>query len=42
MNAEVDEIGADPLSSGHTSRRWGVVTAKPDGTIEVDRDPWPA
>jgi hypothetical protein len=37
----VDEIGADPFSSGHTSRRGGVVIAKRDGTIELDRDPWP-
>jgi hypothetical protein len=38
----VDEISADPLPSGHSSRRWGVVIAKQDGTVSVDRDPWPA
>jgi hypothetical protein len=37
----VNEISPDPLRSGHTSRRWGVVIAKSDGTVEVDRDPWP-
>jgi hypothetical protein len=37
----VDEIRADPFRSGHTSRRWGVVIARPDGTVSVDRDPWP-
>jgi hypothetical protein len=38
----VEEIGSGPLPSGHTSRRWGIVIAKPDGTVSVDRDPWPA
>ena len=38
----VDQISSDPLPSGHTSRRWGVVIAKTDGTVSVDRDPWPA
>jgi hypothetical protein len=37
----VDEISADPFRNGHTSRRWGVVIAKPDGTVNIDRDPWP-
>jgi hypothetical protein len=37
----VDEISADQFRSGHTSRRWGIVFAKPDGTVDIDRDPWP-
>ena len=37
----VDEFSADPFRSRHTSRRWGVVIAKPDGTVIFDRDPWP-
>jgi len=27
----IDEISADPLPSGHTSRRWGVGIKRPDG-----------
>jgi hypothetical protein len=38
----VDEIIADPLPSGNSYRRWGVVIAKQDGTVSVNRDPWPA
>jgi hypothetical protein len=37
----VDEVSSDPFRSGHTSRRWGVVNASPDGTVTLDRDPWP-
>ena len=37
----VDEISADPLPSGHTSRRWGVGIKRPDGVVTLDRDPWP-
>jgi hypothetical protein len=37
----VDEISSDPLPSGHTSRRWGVVINHADGTVTMDPDPWP-
>jgi hypothetical protein len=37
----VDEISSDPLCSGHTSRKWGSVISRQDGTVSVDRDPWP-
>ena len=37
----VDEIGSDPLASGHTSRRWGVGIKRGDRTVTIDRDPWP-
>ena len=38
----VEEIAADPLPSGHTSRRWGVAIEHPAGRVELDPDPWPA
>jgi hypothetical protein len=37
----VDEIAADPLPSGHTSRRWGVAITHPHGRVELDPEPWP-
>jgi hypothetical protein len=37
----VDEISADPLPSGHTSRRWGTAIKRPDGPVSLDPDPWP-
>jgi hypothetical protein len=37
----VDEISADPLPSGHTSRRWGVAIKRADGSVELETDPWP-
>ena len=37
----VDEISFDPLPSGHTSRRWGIVINHADGTVTTDPDPWP-
>jgi hypothetical protein len=37
----VDEISSDPMLSGHTSRRWGVVINHGDGTVTMDPDPWP-
>ncbi len=37
----VDEIGLDPLPSGHTSRRWGAGVKRDDGTVAIDPDPWP-
>ena len=36
----VDEISADPLPSGHTSRRWGVGIKRHDGTVRLKPDPW--
>jgi hypothetical protein len=36
----VDEISADPLPSGHTSRRSGVVTKGKDGSVTLEPDPW--
>jgi hypothetical protein len=32
----VDEISADPLPSGHTSRRWGAVITVLDGSVELE------
>jgi hypothetical protein len=37
----VDEISSDPMPSGHTSRRWGLVINHADGTVTIDPDPWP-
>jgi hypothetical protein len=37
----IDEISSDVLPSGHTSRRWGKATWRPDGVITLDPDPWP-
>jgi hypothetical protein len=37
----IDEIAADPLPSGHTSRRWGVAIKFPNGSVELEPDPWP-
>jgi len=39
---QVDEIAANPLPWGHTSRRWGSAIKRPDGRVELDPDPWPA
>jgi hypothetical protein len=38
----VDEISADPLPSGRTSRRWGIVIKRQDGSVVVEPDPWEA
>ncbi len=37
----VDEISADPLPSGHTSRRWGVGIKRTDGRVTIKPDKWP-
>jgi hypothetical protein len=37
----VDEIGRDPLPSGHRSGRWGVGIKLPDGTVAIEPDSWP-
>jgi hypothetical protein len=37
----VDEISAEPLPSGHTSRRWGTAIKRPDGAVALAPDPWP-
>ncbi len=38
----VDEISADPLPSGQTSRRWGFAIRHDDGRVILDPDPWEA
>ena len=38
----IDEIAADPLPSGHTSRRWGVGIKRADGSVVIGPDPWEA
>ena len=35
----IDEI-AEPLPSGHTARRWGVLLKLKDGTITEEPHPW--
>ena len=39
----VDEFApaGELLSSGHTSRQWGVIIHQPDGTIAPEPHPWP-
>ena len=37
----IDELGAKPLPSGHTSCQWGVGIKKADGTVAIEPDPWP-
>jgi hypothetical protein len=36
----VDEISAEPLPSGHNSRRWGVGIKRADGSVALEADPW--
>ena len=36
----VDQIEADPLPSGHTWRRWGIAIKRPDGSVDLEPDPW--
>jgi hypothetical protein len=38
----VDQIKANPLPCGHTSRRWGVRIKKHDGSVTLEPDPWPS
>ena len=38
----VDEISADPLPSGRTSRHWGFAMRHDDGRVILDPDPWEA
>ena len=38
----LDKIRAEPLPSGHTSRRWGTAIKRPDGAVTLDPDPWPS
>ena len=38
----VDEISADTLPSGHTSRRWGIGIKRADGSVALEPDPWEA
>jgi hypothetical protein len=37
---DLDEIRAQPLPSGHTSRSWGRLIRHPDGRIEDEEWPW--
>lgn len=37
---DVDEIRADPLPSGHTSRSWGRMIRHPGGRVEDEPWPW--
>lgn len=37
----IDQIEADPLPSGHNSRRWGVAIRRPDGSVDLEPDPCP-
>ena len=37
----VDETRADPLPSGHRSRRWGVGIKRNNGMVVLEPDPWP-
>ena len=37
---DVDEIWADPLPSGHTSRSWGRMIRHPDGRVQDEPWPW--
>jgi hypothetical protein len=36
----IEEISVDPLSSGHTAHRWGIAISNPDGSVELEPDPW--
>jgi hypothetical protein len=37
----VDQIEREPLPSRHTSLRWGTAIKRPDGSVELEPDPWP-
>ena len=37
----VDEISADPMPCGRTSRRWSVGIKRDDGTVSIEPDSWP-
>ena len=37
---QIDQISAEPLPSGHTSRRCGVGIKNLDGSVAIERDPW--
>jgi hypothetical protein len=37
---QVDEISADPVPWDHTSCRWAVAIKRPDGSVELEPDPW--
>jgi hypothetical protein len=38
----VDEISADLLPSGHSSRRYAVAIKKHDGSVTIEPDLWEA
>jgi hypothetical protein len=35
----IEELPLKPFPSGHTSRRWGVVIKRADGSIGIEPDP---
>jgi hypothetical protein len=35
------KISAEPLLSGHASRRWGTTIHRLEGALTLDPDPWP-
>jgi hypothetical protein len=37
--SDVDEVRAEPFSSGQTSRSWGRMIRSPDGPVEDDPGP---
>jgi hypothetical protein len=37
----IGEISANPLASGHASRRLGLAIKRADGSVAVKPDPWP-
>ncbi len=37
----IHELGADPLPSGHRSRRWGAGRKVREGAVAIEPDPWP-
>jgi hypothetical protein len=37
----IDELPANPFPSGHTARHWGVGIKRADGSVVLERDPWP-
>jgi hypothetical protein len=37
----IDEISADRLPCGHTSRRWGIAIKRGDSMVSIARELWP-
>jgi hypothetical protein len=36
-----DQISADPMPNGHTSRRWGIAVKRSVSSASIDWDAWP-